>query len=113
MGRLKTAKGAPNLGSMADHQASYERQTGKRMAVAEPEAEHHLPEVLAHVWGWYEVLGRRRTGSGVGPNPLTFQEVEAWSRLMQVDPDPWEVHLLLRLDDVMLDHMRGGPKDGS
>ena len=37
-----------------------------------------------------------------GPNPLTYQEVQAWARLTQRHPSPDEVRLLMRLDDRML-----------
>lgn len=110
----KPVKGAPNLGSQASHLASVERQLGRKIAVA-PKAkdggqvvetrERELPVVLAYVWDWFHELAARRT-SGMALNPITHADVLAWSRLTDRDVTPWEVHLLLRLDDTALASLR-------
>jgi hypothetical protein len=35
-------------------------------------------------------------------NPLTYQEIEAFTRLERVDLRPWEVEVLCRIDDAVL-----------
>jgi hypothetical protein len=35
-------------------------------------------------------------------NPITYTEVEAWSRLTRTFPTPWEVSALMRIDDAVL-----------
>lgn len=68
--------------------------------------EFALPEVLASVWEDFHELAARRTGGPAGPNPLSHQEVLAWALLTERDPTPWEVRLLLLLDDAMLTTLR-------
>ncbi len=109
-------KGAEGLGSKADHVASAERQLGRKIRVvgretdAEPVVQEapEFPEPVGYVWDWFQELAGRRTGGGVGPNPLTHQEIEAWSRLTGVTLELRELRLLLRLDDCMMTHFRGG-----
>lgn len=35
-------------------------------------------------------------------NPLQPSEIEAWCRLMDIQPTPWEVRTLLRMDAAFL-----------
>lgn len=110
----KPVKGAPNLGSQASAIASFERQMGRKMAVAPKvkdgerviEGTHELPPLLEYVWDWFQELAGRRT-MGMAPNPITHADVLAWSRVTDRDVTPWEVQLLLRLDDAMLASLRG------
>jgi len=52
---------------------------------------------LAYVWRWFETLIDCRE-AGFGAGPLTYQEIEAWSRLSRVDVSAAEADLLRRLD---------------
>lgn len=97
--------GAAGLGSQADHLASYERQTGRKLK-APPEAKVDLeapefPDLLQYVWEWFGELGKRRSYHASGANPLTWAEVEAWSRMTGSAPTYRECLLLFRLDDVV------------
>jgi hypothetical protein len=65
------------------------------------------PEGLRYVWDWFLELTGRRTAGAVSWNPLSYGEVDAWARLMDRQPSPWEVGLLMRLDDTFLT-TRGG-----
>lgn len=47
-----------------------------------------------------------RTSNGFGLNPLSFAEIQAWAALTGVEPTPWEVSLLKRLDAVTLANQR-------
>lgn len=108
-------KGATNLGSQASAIASAERQLGRPLMVT-PKAQsggeavdltpRQIPALVAHVWDWFHEMAGRRT-SGVAANPISYQDVMAWAQLTDRDPTPWEVHLLLRLDDTMLASLRG------
>lgn len=97
--------GAAGLGSQAEHLASYERQTGRKLK-APPEAkrlveEPEFPTLLTYVWEWFGELGKRRSYHAAGPNPLTWSELEAWSRMTGTEPTHRECLLLFRLDDVV------------
>lgn len=106
-------KGAPNLGSQAAHLASVARQLGRDIAVAPKvrdgeqviEGKHDLPAALEYVWDWFFEMANRRT-SGMSLNPITHADVLAWSRLTGRDVTPWEVQLLLRIDDAALTSLR-------
>lgn len=61
-----------------------------------------LPEVLEYLWEYYNQLSITRQNYGWGPTALTYQEIEAWSRLRHVVLDPWELDALLMLDSIFL-----------
>jgi hypothetical protein len=88
------------MGSEADHIRSYERQTGKVFEGGTPEAVY--PVAVGHVWEWFLELVPRRTSNGMGPNPITFADIQAWAALTERAPTPQEVRWLMRLDDTML-----------
>ena len=49
-----------------------------------------MPELAEHVWYWYSELynGER----------ISYQEIEAWSRLTGTHIEPWEVAALKRIE---------------
>jgi hypothetical protein len=55
-----------------------------------------------YLWNWYVELASARGGSGFGPNPIGFCDIEAWARLTGRRPIPWEVETLRRMDDATL-----------
>ena len=57
------------------------------------------PECLTALWGLWRTVARTRQ-SGMAPQPLTHQEIEAACRLYSVALTPWEVETLLQLDGV-------------
>ncbi|MBY0431698.1 MAG: hypothetical protein K2Q10_10910 [Rhodospirillales bacterium] len=62
-----------------------------------------LPPQVEHLWSWYAELESGRGGSGFGPQPLSYADIDAWARLMSVRPSPWEVLALRRIDILWLD----------
>lgn len=38
-------------------------------------------------------------------NPLQPSEVESWFRLMQIEPTPWEVDTIFRMDAAFLERL--------
>ncbi len=62
---------------------------------------HPFPEVLAYLWGWFCELGSGRT-CGMGPNPITWEAIQAWAQLTGNSPAPWEVRALRSLDAAYL-----------
>lgn len=59
------------------------------------------PEAL-HVWEWFRQLSARRTSSGFGLNPITYLDVDAWSRLRGIRPEVWELDGVFLLDSLYL-----------
>lgn len=60
-----------------------------------------FPDELGYVWEWFRKLAARRQ-SGMAPNPLRYQDVEAFERRTLVRLTAWETDLLIRLDDAVL-----------
>ncbi|ABN75407.1 phage tail assembly chaperone [Cereibacter sphaeroides] len=70
-----------------------------------------VPEAGRVLWQAFWQLSRRRTYHAAGPNPLSWTEIEAWTRLMRTPFEPHHVRILAALDDAFLDHLdasRGG-----
>ena len=61
--------------------------------------EPELYPAVAHIWAWFVQLSVRR-GGGFGPAPLTYQELDAWARRLEIDPTPWEIEQIMVIDDV-------------
>lgn len=86
-----------------------EATTGKRPADLDgPEP----PEQLAYLLGWFADLGSGRPPGFSGPAPLTWEGILAWATLTGVDPRPWEIALLRRLDLAYLDVNRAEAANG-
>jgi hypothetical protein len=71
--------------------------TKPELLASEPE----MPPLFEHIWRWFLRLTARR-GGGYGLAPLSFQEIAAWSGLTRLEPTPWEVEQLEKLDDLYL-----------
>jgi hypothetical protein len=67
-----------------------------------------LPECAAHVWIWFFQLSNRRT-MGMAMNPITWPDIDAWSRLTGIKPRQWELDALTGIDDAYRAEM--APKD--
>lgn len=65
-----------------------------------------LPALGARVWSAFMTLNRRRQSGGLGINPLTFAEIEAWTRLTAAELLPWEVRALTAIDDEFMRAVR-------
>jgi hypothetical protein len=50
-------------------------------------------------------IGPTRGGSNAGPNPITYQEIEAYQRLMGVRMLPWEAAAIREMDDAVLNEV--------
>ena len=38
----------------------------------------------------------------VGPKPLSYSEIQAWSQLTKIDPTAWEVQAIKAIDRVFI-----------
>lgn len=60
-----------------------------------------FPEVLRYLWEWFTELERARSVGPHGVNPMSYQDIDAWARLLRRPVLPHEVSALMRLDLVM------------
>lgn len=65
-----------------------------------------VPEAGRLVWRWFLDLCHSRTGSGFGPNPITYAEIEAYARLNRWPMDSHHIEILKELDRAWLEHAR-------
>lgn len=73
-----------------------------------PQPDLHGPEIpadLVYLWRWFLDLNGARQGSGFGPSPISWGELNAYFRLHDIDPAAWELKLLRRLDHLALEVM--------
>lgn len=60
------------------------------------------PAHLRHVWEWFIELHGRRSSAGYGPNPISYQDLQAWSLLTGSRPRTVEVAMIVAVDDVYM-----------
>lgn len=61
-----------------------------------------VPMGLEDLWSWFQELSETRMFSEVGPQPISFTEIDAWSRLNRISLSPYEVEVIRRLDSAQL-----------
>lgn len=88
--------------------AAAERQLGRKVTEPGPK----LPSAGRHVWQAFSELHSARSGSGFGPNPISYAEMEAWSRLTRWPLAYWEVTALRQLDEAYLTAQAKRPREG-
>lgn len=57
-----------------------------------------LPDTMRYLWEWFCELSAARGASMNGLNPISYPDIDAWSRLRGVEPDASEVHILTNMD---------------
>lgn len=78
---------------------------GKADRVVEIEAELAMPpfpEALAYLWRTYLRLRRRMAGGFAGPNPIGWQDIDAFIRRSGLRLTPWEIEAIERIDDLFV-----------
>jgi hypothetical protein len=88
-------------------QAQLDRAIRKNAAarIAEIEADLARPEfprALGYLWDAYLRLRRRKGGGFAGPEPISWQDIDAFVRRSGLRLAPWEISLLEALDDIYL-----------
>lgn len=93
-----------NLGgkgnTLRDQLMSVWRQTGIKPKQLDELPE--LPESCYHLWKIFIDLHNTRQNSGFGVSPISYLEIEAYSRLYSIELDPWELDLLKKFDSEVL-----------
>jgi hypothetical protein len=64
--------------------------------------EEHLAYTATPLWNTFWTLHETRQVSKFGFQPITYLEIDAYSRLMQVEFDPWEIEILKKMDRAFL-----------
>lgn len=61
-----------------------------------------FPTALGYLWKTYFRLRRRCSVGFSGPNPLSWRDIDAFTRQTRFALAPWEVDIIERLDDAYL-----------
>ena len=61
-----------------------------------------MPKALAYLWSAFWRLRRRKGGTGFGPAPLEWPDIDAFLRRSSLDLAPWEVEVIEDLDDLYM-----------
>lgn len=78
-------------------------RTPERQAELEEElALPPFPEALRYLWTAFVRMRRRNAGNGYGPTPITWADIDAYSRLSGLRLQPWEIEIIELLDDRFL-----------
>ncbi len=60
-----------------------------------------LPPILVYLLGYFQQLSSARQ-CGMSLNPLSFSEIDAWSRLYHLSLETWEIDVIKQLDLIYL-----------
>ena len=95
--------GADGADSARDHLMQVCRQTSKTPAelgidLPEPPEPPEPPEGGDLLWGVFMELSGARGSNGFGPNPLSWQALDAYARLSGVGLTPYEAETIRAMD---------------
>ena len=76
------------------------RQTGVKPAALNEVVE--LPKNSQAIWKIFIDLHNARTNTGFGTNPIQYSEIQAYTKLYEIELEYWEIDLLRQLDQVVL-----------
>lgn len=79
-----------------DEKGETRSDRNKRFGVESPEPPE-VPEPVEHLCEWFWELSAQR---GSGPEPLQFQDIQAWADLCGESPRIEEVKMLLQMDSA-------------
>lgn len=68
-----------------------------------------LPWCLRGLWSHFKVLSGTRA-AGMGISPISFTEIQSWCWLNGIQLNPWEVDMVLAMDNVATNIMMDKPK---
>jgi hypothetical protein len=67
-----------------------------------------FPVALTYLWRAFHRLRRRKGGSGFGPSPIEWSDIDAFVRNSGLRFAPWEVEMIEALDDLLMAQMTKG-----
>ncbi|MBB06338.1 MAG: hypothetical protein CML03_12645 [Pseudooceanicola sp.] len=89
-----------------------ERATRLLVAAVRAAAAGREPMTALHhglIWSAFCDLSRTRAKGPEGPQAISYAEIEAWTRLMNVPLSPHHVRTLMAMDRAWLDGVANGP----
>ena len=62
-----------------------------------------------HIWSWFLEVSSSRSSNGFSLNPISYSEIESWSRFAGITIESWELKALKRIDLEFLNsqHKKG------
>ncbi len=102
---MAEADGGRTRGERLAAQLERAERKGATERIAEIEAELEMPsfpEALAYLWRAYRRLRRRAPGGFAGPQPIGWQDIDAFVRRTGMRLAAWEIELLEAIDDIYL-----------
>jgi hypothetical protein len=75
-----------------------------RRATRLPRSEREPPFPLhdAYLFAIFQELNASRSSNGFGYNPLSYTEIDAYRRMTGQMLNPWQVKMLMRIDQIFL-----------
>ena len=61
-----------------------------------------IPSALIYLWNVFLELHSTRTSNGFGINRISYLEMKAWESLTGISLDPWELEVIVSLDNLFL-----------
>ena len=61
-----------------------------------------MPESMYYQWKMFLDMHNARTSTGYSINPITYSDIFAYSVLMKLDLEEWEIELIKALDNVAM-----------
>lgn len=58
----------------------------------------YVPAYMEYIWGYFITLDRNRGEGMSGAQPITYEQIDAWNRLLDIQVKPYEVEALILLD---------------
>lgn len=68
-----------------------------------------IPMGTEHIWEWFWQLNRGRT-CGMGMNPITWPEIDAWANRTGNNPKQWELDAITGIDMAFITINTPAPK---
>ncbi len=65
-----------------------------------------FPMVFAFLWECFLRMSNKRTNNGFGVNPITYLEIDAFSRLTNTQFSRYEIEIIETLDSLALNQIR-------
>jgi hypothetical protein len=62
-----------------------------------------MPVSCYHLWKMFLDLNAARSSNGFGSNPLAYQEIYAYCQLYDIQLDEWELDVLRKFDNVVME----------